>query len=304
MLYLFIIVVAALAFVLTRFYLLKKEIKNTTRQLRDLNQNKTAKKIDILYNDPLFEKLAKEINNQIDLTKQAEAVKRSTENELKQAISHISHDIRTPMTSILGYIQFLESDDISSESKKEYIETIKNSAGRLKVLLEDFFELSIIEQADYPLKMERVPFNDLIVEVLLGFYEEFKKKDIEPEIHIPDNDIMVMADSSAVKRVVENLVVNAIRYSTGHVVIRLDQKEKEVQLRISNSVDKLSEQDVIHLFDRFYKADQTRTGKGTGLGLPIAKSLMGKMNGSISADLEDDQLTMICEWKGEKAAIQ
>ncbi|TYR73730.1 HAMP domain-containing histidine kinase [Rossellomorea vietnamensis] len=304
MLYLFIIVVAALAFVLTRFCLLKKEINHTTWQLRDLNQNKTAKKIDILYNDAHFEELAKEINNQIDLTKHAEAVKRSTENELKQAISHISHDIRTPMTSILGYIQFLESDEISSELKKEYIETIKNSAGRLKVLLEDFFELSIIEQADYPLNMERVPFNDLIVEALLGFYEEFNKRNIEPEIHIPDNDIMVMADSSAVKRVVENLIVNAIRYSTGHVVIRLDQKDAAVQLRISNSVDNLSEQDVTHLFDRFYKADQTRTGKGTGLGLPIAKSLMEKMNGSISAELEDNQLTMICEWKGEKPSIQ
>ncbi|MGD6803831.1 sensor histidine kinase [Rossellomorea vietnamensis] len=304
MLYLFIIVVAALAFVLTRFCLLKKEINHTTRQLRDLNQNKTAKKIDILYKDAHFEELAKEINNQIDLTKQAEAVKRSTENELKQAISHISHDIRTPMTSILGYIQFLESDEISSELKKEYIETIKNSAGRLKILLEDFFELSIIEQADYPLKMERVRFNDLIVEALLGFYEEFKKRDIEPEIYIPDNDIIVMADSSAVKRVVENLAVNAIRYSTGHIVIRLKQKDKVVQLRISNSVDKLSEQDVTHLFDRFYKADQTRTGKGTGLGLPIAKSLMEKMNGSISAELEDNQLTMICEWKGEKPSIQ
>ncbi|WP_113929039.1 HAMP domain-containing sensor histidine kinase [Bacillus sp. P14.5] len=299
MLYVFIIVMIAFSFVLTRFYLLKKEIKHTTRQLRDLNQNKTAKKVDISYNDSHFEELAKEINNQIDLTKQAEAVKRSTENELKQAISHISHDIRTPMTSILGYIQFLESDEISSELKKEYIETIKNSAGRLKILLEDFFELSIIEQADYPLRMERVRFNDLILETLLGFYEEFKKRDIEPEIHIPDDDIMVMADSSAVKRVVENLAVNAIRYSTGHVNIRLEKIDAAVQLRISNSVDKLSEKDVTHLFDRFYKADQTRTGKGTGLGLPIAKSLMEKMNGSISADLEDYQLTMVCEWKGE-----
>ncbi|MGF2614453.1 HAMP domain-containing histidine kinase [Rossellomorea vietnamensis] len=299
MLYLFIIVMAALAFVLTRFYLLKKEIKHTTRQLRDLNLKKTAKKVDISYNDSHFEELAKEINNQIDLTKQAEAVKRSTENELKQAISHISHDIRTPMTSILGYIQFLESDEISSELKKEYIETIKNSAGRLKILLEDFFELSIIEQADYPLRMERVRFNDLILEALLGFYEEFKKRDIEPEIHIPDDDIMVMADSSAVKRVVENLAVNAIRYSTGHVDIRLEKIDAAVQLRISNSVDKLSEKDVTHLFDRFYKADQTRTGKGTGLGLPIAKSLMEKMNGKISAELMGDQLTMKCEWKGE-----
>lgn len=287
----------AFVYVLTRFCLLKKEIKNSTRQLHDFNVNKTAKKIDINYNDSHFEELAKEINYQIDLTKQAEAVKRSTENELKQAISHISHDIRTPMTSILGYIQFLESDEISPELKKEYIKTIKNSAGRLKILLEDFFELSIIEQADYPLKVERVRLNDLIVGSLFGFYEEFNKRKIEPEIRIPDKDIMMMIDPSAVKRVVENLVVNAIRYSTGNVAIRLEKFEASVQLRISNTVDKLNEQDVNQMFDRFYKADQTRTGKGTGLGLPIAKSLMEKMNGSIYAKLEDNQITITCEWR-------
>lgn len=297
MLYLFIIVLIAFAIVLTRFYLLKKEIKRTTRQLRELNQNKTAKKVDISYHDRHFEELAKEINNQIDQTKQAEAVKRSTENELKQAISHISHDIRTPMTSILGYIQFLESDKLSHELKKAYIATIKNSAGRLKILLEDFFELSIIEQTDYPMKLERVRSNDLIADALLGFYEEFKKRNIEPDIHIPDHEIMIDADASAVKRVVENLVVNAIRYSTGNVFIRLEERDAAVVLRISNTVDKLSEQDVHHMFDRFYKADQTRTGKGTGLGLPIAKSLMGKMNGKISAELKGNQLTMVCEWK-------
>jgi signal transduction histidine kinase len=296
MLYLFIIVLIAFAIVLTRFYLLKKEIKRTTRQLHQVNQNQTSKKVDISYNDRHFEDLAKEINNQIDLTKQAEAVKRSTENELKQAISHISHDIRTPMTSILGYIQFLESDELSPELKKEYIATIKNSAGRLKILLEDFFELSIIEQTDYPMKMERVRLNDLIADALLGFYEEFNKRTIEPDIHIPDHEIMINADASAVKRVVENLVVNSIRYSTGNVSIRLEERDAAVVLRISNTVDKLSEQDVHHMFDRFYKADQTRTGKGTGLGLPIAKSLMEKMNGKISAELNGNQLTMVCEW--------
>ncbi|MCV9886217.1 sensor histidine kinase [Metabacillus halosaccharovorans] len=297
MFYLFIIIMIAFVYVLTRFCLLKKEIKNTTRQLHDFNVNKTAKKIDINYNDSHFEELAKEINNQIELTKQAEAVKRSTENELKQAISHISHDIRTPMTSILGYIQFLESDEINPELKKEYIKTIKNSAGRLKILLEDFFELSIIEQADYPLKVERVRLNDLIVGSLFGFYEEFNRRKIEPEIRIPDKDIMMMIDPSAVKRVVENLVVNAIRYSTGNVAIRLEKFEASVQLRVSNTVDKLNEQDVNQMFDRFYKADQTRTGKGTGLGLPIAKSLMEKMNGSIYAKLENNQITITCEWR-------
>ncbi|MBA2876294.1 sensor histidine kinase [Thermaerobacillus caldiproteolyticus] len=297
MIYVTIVSITVLLYVLTRLYFLKKEIKRATRQLNALNKNSTEKKIDIRYFDRDFEKLAEEINNQIDLTKKAKAEKRMTENELKQAISYISHDIRTPMTSILGYIQLLESDEITPEMRKEYTRIIKNGAMRLKVLLDDFFELSIIEQADYPVKMEMIKLNHLILEVLLGFYEEFNKRNLEPTINIPDHDIIIMADLSAVKRVIENLVVNAIRHSSGNVTIQLEKLNTSVQLTISNSVHQLSEQDLDHMFDRFYKADQTRTGKGTGLGLPIAKSLMEKMNGSLTAELKENQLFMKCEWK-------
>lgn len=297
MYFILLTVMIAFIYVLIRFYLLKKEIIKATRQLHQLNQNKTAKKIDISYHDRDFEELAKEINHQIDQTKKAKAEKYATENELKQAISHISHDIRTPLTSIMGYIQFLESDEISSEMKKEYIETIKNSAGRLKVLLNDFFELSIIEQTDYPLKMEKIRFNDLVLEVLFCFYEEFNKRNIEPEIHKPEDEIIMLLDPSAAKRVIENLVVNAVRYSSGEVTIILQKTKTSNQLKISNTVNSLSEQDVNRMFNRFYKADQTRTGKGTGLGLPIAKSLMEKMNGRIYAELKDKHLTVICEWE-------
>jgi signal transduction histidine kinase len=296
-LYVTIISMTVFLYVLTRLYLLKKEIKRATRQLGGLNKNVTEKKIDIRYFDRDIERLAMEINNQIDLTKKAKVEKRVIENELKKSISYISHDIRTPMTSILGYIQFLESDKITPEMRKEYTRIIKNSARRLKVLLEDYFELSIIAQADYPMKIETIKLNHLILEVLVGFYEEFNIRNIEPSINIPDHDIIIMADSSAVKRVIENLVVNAARHSSGHVSIQLEKFNTSVQLTISNSVNQLSEQDLHHMFDRFYKADQTRTGRGTGLGLPIAKSLMEKMNGSLTAELIENQLFMICEWE-------
>lgn len=297
MLYVTILVIIALGYVLTRLYFLQKEIKRATRQLSDLNKDITDKKVDIRFFDRDIEKLAKEINNQIDLTKKAKAEKSLTENELKQAISYISHDIRTPMTSILGYMQLLESDEITPEIRKEYTSIVKNSAGRLKVLLEDFFELSIIEQADYPVKIEVIKLNHLIVEVLVAFYEEFNKGNIEPTITIPGHDIIITADPSAVKRVIENLVVNAIRHSSEHVTIQLEKLNTSILLTISNSVTQLSEQDLHHMFDRFYKADQTRIGKGTGLGLPIAKSLMGKMNGNLTAELIENQLFMKCEWK-------
>jgi len=297
MLYVTILAIIGLGYVLTRLYFLKKEIKRATRQLNELNKNLTEKKVDIRFFDRDIETLAKEINNQIDLTKKAKAEKNLTENELKQAISYISHDIRTPMTSILGYIQFLESDEITPEIRKEYTRIVKNSAKRLKVLLEDFFELSIIEQADYPVKIEVIKLNQLILEVLVGFYEEFNKGNLEPTITIPNHEIIITADPSAVKRVIENLVVNAIRHSSGHVTIQLEKLNTSVQLTISNSVTQLSEKDLHHMFDRFYKADQTRIGKGTGLGLSIAKSLMGKMNGSLTAELIENQLLMRCEWK-------
>jgi signal transduction histidine kinase len=297
MLYVTILVIIALGYVLTRLYFLQKEIKRATRQLSDLNKDITDKKVDIRFFDRDIEKLAKEINNQIDLTKKAKAEKSLTENELKQAISYISHDIRTPMTSILGYMQLLESDEITPEIRKEYTNIVKNSAGRLKVLLEDFFELSIIAQANYPVKIEVIKLNHLIVEVLVAFYEEFNKGNIEPTITIPDHDIIITADPSAVKRVIENLVVNAIRHSSEHVTIQLEKLNTSILLTISNSVTQLSEQDLHHMFDRFYKADQTRIGKGTGLGLPIAKSLMGKMNGNLTAELIENQLFMKCEWK-------
>jgi len=296
MFYVTIFVMIALLIVLTRYFLLKKEIKRTRKQLNEINKNKVEKKIDLNYFENEIEMLAVEINHQIDLTKQAKAEKRLSENELKQAISYISHDIRTPMTSILGYIQFLESDDLSIEMRKEYTNVVKQSALRLKVLLEDFFELSIIDQLEYPIKIEKLKLNNVISEVLLGFYEEFHKRKIEPVIIIPENEVLIMADPSAVKRVGENLLLNAIRHSSGNVTIRLEKLEHSAQFSISNSVNQLSQYDVIHMFDRFYKADQTRTGKGTGLGLAIAKSLMEKMNGSISAELIENELIMKCEW--------
>lgn len=297
MLFVTLLSITVLLYVLIRLYLLKKEIKRAARQLRELNKGASEKKVDISYFDRDVEELAKEINSQIDLTKNAVAEKRRTEIESKKAISYISHDIRTPMTSILGYIQLLESDEITPEMRREYISIIKSGATRLKALLEDFFELSIIEQSDYPVKIEMIKLNQLLLEVLLGFYEEFHKINLEPTINIPDNDILIMGDPSAVKRVIENLVVNAIRHSSGQVTIQLKKCNTSVQLTISNSVNQLSEQDLHHMFDRFYKADQTRTGKGTGLGLPIAKSLMEKMKGSLTAEFTENQLYMKCEWK-------
>lgn len=297
MIYITILSVIIALFFLTRFIFLKKEIRNMTKQLQERHQHKTDKNINLTFYECDLEKLAEEINFQINETKLAIAQKRRTENELKQAISNISHDIRTPMTSILGYIQFLEADELTPENRKEYITIVKNGALRLKVLLEDLFELSVIEAADYSLKLEPIPLNDIVLEVLVGFYEEFNKKQIEPSISISENDLWVMGNSSAIQRIIENLTTNAIKHSIGNVTITLENNASFVELTVSNPAPQLKQEDLFHIFDRFYKADQARKEKGTGLGLFIAKSLMQKMDGDLTAELKENQLLMKCKWK-------
>jgi signal transduction histidine kinase len=288
-------VVLALLF-LARLLLVQKEIRSLSAQLRSYNSRHTDKKVDIALIHKDIEELAVEINQLIDLRVQENIDKRRVEHELKQAIANISHDLRTPLTSVLGYIQLLDSDELSNEDKKSYLAITKNRTKQLQSLLTDFFELSVIDSTDYELKLEKLKLNNLVGEILLSYYEMFGGRQIEPIIQIADEAMMVNADAKAVTRVIENLIVNAIRHSTGNVAVTLEQHQTLAVLTISNDTERLNETDVSHFFDRFYKADQTRSGNNTGLGLSIAQGLMLKMNGEISAEIIDNRLYMKCKW--------
>ena len=295
-LYIIIILSLLLIVFLTQLLFIKKQLKNITEQLKNYNMRKTDKKIDITLLNKDIESIASEINNLIDLHIQSNTEKKSAERQLKQAIANMSHDLRTPLTSILGYIQLMEDDGISDEERKQYLRIAKDRTKRLQTLLNDFFELSVIESVDYSLKLENLNIKSIVEETIINLYDKFNEKQIVPDIQMPKGKVSIKADESAIKRVIENLVSNAIKYSYRNIVIILEKSKTTVNLTISNDVENLTEKDVELLFDRFYMADQTRTGKGTGLGLSIAKSLMDKMNGKLSAELKDEYLYMKCSW--------
>ena len=281
---------------LTQLLFIKKQLKNITEQLKNYNMRKTDKKIDITLLNRDIESIASEINNLIDLHIQSNTEKKSAERQLKQAIANMSHDLRTPLTSILGYIQLMEDDGISDEERKQYLKIAKDRTKRLQTLLNDFFELSVIESVDYSLKLENLNIKSIVEETIINLYDKFNEKQIVPNIQMPKEKVSINADESATKRVIENLVSNAIKYSYRNIAIILEKSKTTVDLTISNDAEKLTEKDVELFFDRFYMADQTRSGKGTGLGLSIAKSLMDKMNGKLSAELKDEYLHMKCSW--------
>ena len=265
-------------------------------QLETYNDGKTNKKIDVALLDKEIEGLGVEINRLIDRYIVQNKKRITFEKEQKRAIASMSHDLRTPLTSILGYIQLAEEEETSPEEKQEMLRIAKERAERLEVLLKDFFELSIIESAEHQLKLENIQLKQLIIEVLMSFYDRFHENNMEPTIELPDAEMMILADKSAISRVIENLIINAITHSDGNIVIRMEQEGKYVRLIIKNTAENLTKLDVERMFDRFYTGDRARSGKSTGLGLAIVKSLMEKMNGSITAELVQNELVIICEW--------
>lgn len=292
-----VIISSILAFIfLSHLLFIKKELKNILNQLKNYNIRKTEKKIDITLLDKDIEKMTIEINNLIDLHALSNIEKKSAERELKQAIANISHDLRTPLTSILGYIQLIEKPEVTDEERKEYLAIAKDRAKRLQILLNDFFELSVIESVDHSLKLGKLGLNSIVEEIVINLYDKFNEQQIVPSIKIPQEQMNIIGDESAIKRVIENLVINAIRYSDGNVSITLERNNTKINLTISNDVKDITEKDVELFFNRFYTADQTRSGKGTGLGLSIAKALMDKMNGKLSAELKDSCLYVKCSW--------
>lgn len=299
MIYLAIILFIVAVVLLTRLVSLKREIKKINKQLQIYNNRQTNKKMDVALLDGDIEDLGMEINKLIDLYVKENMDKIRSENELKQAVANMSHDLRTPLTSILGYIQMAESDDVTEVEKQEFLSIAKQRAKRLETLVKDFFELSVIESMDYELKSGLINIKHLTTDILLSFYDRFNQRNMEPTISMPE-DLYIESDESAVTRVIENLVYNAITHSDGNIIVSLEEKNSTIRLTVKNDAHSLTLKDVKHFFDRFYMADQSRSSKSTGLGLSIAKSFMVKMDGGISAELTDGQLSIACEWKKAK----
>jgi signal transduction histidine kinase len=292
-----IVLATATALLLFRMLMLRREIGRMAEQLQRYNNGETGKKMDIALFDSKLEKLAGQINAQSRRINEAEAQQNRIRQEFRQAAVNMSHDIRTPLTSIRGFIQLLDRDAISSEERKDYVEIVNNRTSRLQSLLDDFFELAVIESPEDDLNVERLDMTSLIADMAVSYYDGFNKRGIVPAIVLPNQKIMAYGEESAVRRVVENLLANTLKYGSGTVEIILERGEEDVSFTIVNEAKELAGSDVNLLFDRFYTADRARSAQTSGLGLAIAKSLMVKMGGKLEAVMDGDRLKMRCRWK-------
>ncbi len=297
MLYIIIILIIAVAVLITLYLMLSREVKNISSQLKEHNEGKTNSKILLSFSNKALEDLAQSMNKSLEEKQSLEIEYKRMDKELRQAIANMSHDLRTPLTSIMGYMQLIEDDSTKVEDKKQYLDIVKRRAATLQGLIESFYDMSRLEAREYKLELKPINLSSIMCDMIAAFYNDFINRQIEPIIEIEENTPMIIGDENGVKRVIANLIQNMLRYGSKHIRIYLIREKNTLLSVFENDAQGLTPEDVPHLFERFFTADQARSGKSTGLGLAITKQLVEQMGHSIRAEFKDGRLGLIIEWK-------
>lgn len=240
--------------------------------------------IDVSCGDKYMRSLANTINTELRELRRLRHRFEQGDAELKNAITGISHDIRTPLTAICGYLDMLDNEQKSFAAEK-YITIIKNRVGMLEKLTDELFLYSIVMAQENSLAKKPVVINSILEESIASFYILLKENNIEPNINITKKNIVRNIDAGALARVFANLISNAVKYSDGDLLITLQESGEIVFL---NTAKNLGNIELARLFDRFYTLESAR--KSTGLGLSIAKTLTMQMGGSIQAEYFEGKL--------------
>jgi signal transduction histidine kinase len=270
--------------------LYKREIRDIALRLQFIRDNDTNKKINLQINAKEIIELAVQLNHLINYYKIEKIAISKAQHEFKEEITNISHDLRTPLTSIAGYVQMLESENTPAEKKAEYYSIIRRRIDTLIKMLDEFFEFTRIESDEYPVMLEKINVSNVLADVISLFYYDFLSKGEEPSIQIPSTPTFIYADKEALTRIFQNLIKNYLNHGTGSISISIKEQGNQVCISFKNYATNIDSAEAERLFQRFYTADKSRTKKTTGLGLSIVKNLVAKMNGEIKARVEDSFL--------------
>ena len=281
------------------FILKTKEINRLTLELKKLNREGKIEKLRLSLPNKNIENLIAEINTLIDDKRKMENIYKEKDMELREAIANMSHDLRTPLTSIMGYVYLLNDDKLDKEERKEYLKIIEKRSAVLNDLITNFYGLSRIQADQYEIKLEPVNLELVLGEIIAAFYETLDYKFGEPEINIEEGLGPVLGDKQALNRIFTNLIENIIKHGEGEVKISLKKKNKYIVMEFSNKAEELEPKDVNRIFEKFFTKDRMRTGQNTGLGLAIVKLLVEKQGQKIAAKKVGNRLVINIIWSLE-----
>ena len=271
---------------LIAFIQYRNQIRKNCHQLEVMNKHASNQRLtsEVPYKE--VNELVLLINEICNRHQEDSILMERNENALKEAVANLSHDIRTPLTSLDGYVQLLVMSD-SPEEKEHYMQIIQSRIASLKELLEELFTYTKMQDQNYELSMVPMDARQCICETVLAFYEDFETRGLSPEVTFCEEDLMINGNEVALRRVIQNLVKNALEHGRNRLGLTLEKEEEFLKFTCYN--DKKPEEviDIEKIFTRFYKGDKARTSTSTGLGLAIAKGLVDRMRGEIRASVED-----------------
>ena len=274
---------------LAKVYFLRKSTQEIAEAFHDRLTADTNTLIDISTRDSHMRQLAAGINTELRLLRKERHRYQQGDLELKEAVTNISHDLRTPLTAISGYLDLLEREE-KSETVERYLKQIGNRTEALKNLTEELFRYSVVTSSK-ELQMEQVDVVRVLEESLLSFYAIMQEKGIKPQIELPETPVYRELDLGAANRIFSNIVSNALKYSDGDFSVIMGE---DGNITFSNTAKDLDVLAVGRLFDRFYTVEASRNS--SGLGLSIAKILTERMGGSITASYLDKKLNIIIQF--------
>lgn len=289
-----VLVIIALACAVACLYiknrLLKRGLQDITRDLSELLSEDTNVLISLSSGDKALREFASALNRELREMKRLRRKYQNGDRELKDAVTNISHDLRTPLTAICGYLELLGREP-KSETVERYIAHIENRTEAMKQLTEELFRYSVILSTSEEMTLEPIDIGAALEDSIAGLYGALTERGIVPEISIPDEKIIKNLNREALSRIYGNILGNALKYSDGDLKVAMYPSGA---VEFSNTAGNLSGVDVGKLFDRFFSVEAARNS--TGLGLAISKTLVEQMGGNISAEMNGDVLTIKIDW--------
>lgn len=295
-LWIFLCILVFLFCVVLTIYLfhLKREMKNIKRELCKTKDMSYNRQITVSLFDRDLTEMSAQINDNLDYQKKLKLQAEKSETRLKQSVSDIAHDLRTPLTVIKGNLQLLSENGTLTERDRGYLNICMDKADMLKGMVNDFFEMSILESDDQAVQLKEVNGTNIIMQFVADHEAVIREHNLEPEIRLPEKSVMLLADEPMLIRMLGNLLGNVLKYAEKEFVISMELREKDgasfCDIAFSNKLLENVCIDVTHLFDRTYRGSRARTGQGAGLGLYIVRLLAEKQGVEVYAEEERGRL--------------
>lgn len=279
------ILIIIIAILVIKIRLLRKSADEISDAFSARVTSDTNVLIDLSSRDKHLQKLANNINKELKKLQSDRHRYQQGDTELKNAVTNISHDLRTPLTAICGYLDMLDKEE-QNENTKRYLKIIRGRTEIMKQLTEELFRYSVFTSVSNGTPSEPVVLNNVLEESISALYTSLKESRITPSITMPDTKVRRLLNRNALSRIFGNIISNAVKYSDGDLAITLEENGR---ITFSNHAEKLDEIQVGRLFDRFYTVETASSGS-TGLGLSIARALTEQMGGRITAEYKDGMI--------------